>query len=117
MKEQIEKLINITEDQNIIKSFKENNPESKELLLKYVDKIHEEADIEASENQNQSEIINIKTEIKIAELYNQIPNKEYKDYAIQSLEEILQGIGSSILPDKLINDIFDLIKTWKSEIK
>lgn len=45
MREQIEKLINIAEDQNIIKSFEGNNPESKELLLKYVDKIHGEADI------------------------------------------------------------------------
>jgi hypothetical protein len=116
MNEQINPIKNINE-KDIIEFFKKNNVENNELLLKYVDKLHSEADIEASKKPEESEIINIKTEIKIAELYHQIPDEDYNNYAIESLEEILQNIGNSNLPDELINNIFNLVKAWRSNIE
>jgi hypothetical protein len=118
MKEQIKQPENIITEEKIIKVFNEkgvNDQETRELLFQYIDKCHTQADAEAERNPDQSNVINIKTEVKIAELYYQISDKEYKEYALESLEQLFQNAGNNELPHELIERISSLINIWKYE--
>ncbi|OHA62194.1 MAG: hypothetical protein A2556_01030 [Candidatus Vogelbacteria bacterium RIFOXYD2_FULL_44_9] len=81
--------------------------EARELLVRYVDQCHVEADTEASadpESSITSNRANIKAEIKIAILYSKTEN--YRDLAISSLEEALMAA----VQDPSTQDLAEQIK-------
>ena len=102
---------NITE-QEVVEALKSKgieNQEAKDLLIRYTDQCHSESNTEAMTNPDFSNRANIKAEIKIAELYLKT---QYKDYAIESLNEIYQNAGQSELTKDLAVQINSLINRF-----
>ncbi|MFA6514947.1 MAG: hypothetical protein WCT42_01625 [Candidatus Paceibacterota bacterium] len=86
------------------------DPETKALLLEYVDHCHDDADKEARDNPELSNRINLLTEIKIALLYSK--TEKYKEYAIESLEDIYTAASQDDLTRDLAEQIGVLINKF-----
>ncbi len=87
------------------------DPETKELLGKYVDQCHAEADAEAladPESHDASNRANIKADIKIAMLYSK--TDRYKDQALQSLEDVRLAASQNDSTKDLVEQIEALEK-------
>jgi len=78
------------------------NPETKDLLTKYADQCHAEADIKALANPNLSNQANIEAELKIVELYSKT---KYKDYAYDSLMSLYEAAIQNNLTKDLVERI------------
>jgi len=84
--------------------------ETRELLGKYVDQCHAEADMEAAadpESSIASNRANIKAEIKIAVLYSKTDN--YKEQARDALEEVYMAASQDESTQDLAQEIGDLL--------
>lgn len=86
------------------------DPEARELLGKYVDQCHAEADAEAAadpESAEASNRANIKAEIKIALLYSK--TDKYKEQARGALEESLMAASQDPSTQDLAEQIENLL--------
>ena len=84
--------------------------ETRELLEKYVDQCHAEADAEAladPENPEASNRANIKADVKIATLYSK--TDKYKDQARESLEDARWATSQNDSTQDLVKQIDALI--------
>ncbi|MFA6251105.1 MAG: hypothetical protein WC603_00535 [Candidatus Paceibacterota bacterium] len=109
MTEQIKRFEDNVNEQQVIDALRDkgiDDVETKELLIKYIDQCHSEADREAVADPTLSNHANIKAEIKIAELYSKT---QYKDYALESLSEIYQNAGQNESTKDLVEQIRQLI--------
>lgn len=84
------------------------NPETKDLLTKYVDQCHAEADLKAQANPDLSNQANIEAELKIVELYSKT---KYKDYAYDSLMSLYEASIQNDLTKDLVERINLLLKS------
>ncbi len=100
-KEQVVNLLNIREI---------NDPEAVELMMKYIDQCHAEADAEALADPGNfitSNRANIKAEIKIARLY--LETQKYKEQAKKSLEDARLAASQSDSTQDLVAEIEQLL--------
>jgi hypothetical protein len=112
MKESFESSENINE-QEVIDALDTKgieDAETRELVEKFVDRCHAEADAQAVAEHDSKEIsnrANILADIKIALLYSK--TKKYKEQALESLEDArlaaTQSVDTSDLVDQIDNHI------------
>ncbi len=86
--------------------------EAMELLVKYIDQCHAEADVEANTDPESSRVsnrANIKADIKIASLYSK--TDKYKQQALDSLDEALLASSQDDSTKDLVEEIARLIES------
>ncbi len=89
-----------------------NAPEALEILGKYADQCHAEADREAQADPDSalaSNRANLKAEIKIAQVG--LKSREYKSLAIESLEQTLMAASQDEATEDLAEQITSILKS------